>query len=84
MVCTVKHEKDRLFQKGSGPNFQGGLITLCSCKHYMRTYKAMQPKVWIAGFTSIRVKEKNWLFYLMRVLQTHKSHDEFWNFAVDL
>ena len=79
VVCTVKHENNRLYQTGSGPNFQGGLVTLCSCKHEMRTYPAMVRDVWIAGFTSNSVEGKNWLFYLMRVLQTYKSHDEFWN-----
>ena len=33
IVDTVEYEDGRLYQTGSGPNFQGDLVTLCSCKH---------------------------------------------------
>ncbi len=78
IVDTVEYENGRLYQTGSGPNFQGDLITLCSCKHFMRTFSNMQPGVWIAGFTSYRVMDQNWLFYLMRVSWTFESHRDFW------
>ena len=78
VVDTVEYENGRLYQTGSGPNFQGGMITLCSCKHLMRTYPSIQPGVWIAGFTSYRVMDRNWLFYLMRVSWAFESHRDFW------
>jgi len=61
-------------QTGSAPNFQGGLITLCTCKHSMRatlTPRAMASVgVWVAGLTSwdpsIRGKQQS-LVYFMRV-----------------
>ena len=79
VVDTVEYENGRLHQTGSGPNFQGGLITLCSCKHLMRTYPEVVPRVWVAGYTNNKVMEKNWLFYLMRVRETISSHSEFWH-----
>ena len=42
-------------QHGSAPNFQGDLLTLCTCKHQMRSRLSAdqwQENVWLAGFTS--------------------------------
>lgn len=41
-------------QSGSAPNFQGGLITLCTCKHSMRAGRRVSkwPDTWVAGLTS--------------------------------
>ena len=78
VVDTVEYEDGRLHQTGSGPNFQGGLVTLASCKHHMRTFSAILPGVWIAGFTNTKVMGRNRLFYLMRVRETFASHTEFW------
>jgi len=70
-------------QRGSGPNFQGGQITLCTCKHQMRSCKhdisAWKNNVWIAGFTGRAEKGfdgKNWLFYLMKVGKSFSTHKE--------
>ena len=79
VVDTVEYEDGRMYQTGSGPNFQGGLVTLCSCKHKMRTYSAMAPGVWVAGFTNVAVLGRNRLFYLMKVGETFSSHSEYWN-----
>ena len=80
VVKTVEYREGRLYQTGSGPNFQGGLLTLCSCKHRMRTF--LKPEdwegVWIAGYTGSTDLGSNRLFYLMRVSQAFKSHNEFW------
>ena len=78
VVDTVEYENGRLYQTGSGPNFQGDLITLCSCKHLMRTYPDVQPGVWVAGFTNSKVMGRNRLFYLMRVSEAFESHRAFW------
>lgn len=57
---------------GSGPNIDGGRITLCTCKHKMRTSPVFgnddsKSRIWIAGFSSSKGGEENWLFYLMKV-----------------
>ena len=80
IVDTVEYHEGRLYQTGSGPNFQGGLVTLCSCKHMMRTFLDVDSwkGVWIAGFTSSRDFKENKLFYLMKVSEAFESHSEFW------
>lgn len=47
ILTTIEIDKDdpsdkTFIQTGSAPNFQGGHITLCSCKHYMRTLREPQ------------------------------------------
>ena len=83
VVDTVKYHERRLYQTGSGPNFQGDMITLCSCKHLMRTARdtASWKGVWIAGFISSKYSSSrsHKLFYLMRVSQAFKSHHELWS-----
>ena len=80
IVDTVEYCEGRLYQTGSGPNFQGGLITLCSCKHMMRAYLDAESweGTWVAGFTSSRDLGSNKLFYLMMVSQAFESHRDFW------
>ena len=80
VVTTVKGDNGRLYQTGSGPNFQGDLITLCSCKHEMRAYSYITSgkRVWIAGFTGSSGLVTNNLFYLMLVSQLFDSHHELW------
>ena len=81
VVTTVKCRNNRLYQTGSGPNFQGDLMTLCSCKHEMRAYPDIRSleRVWIAGYTGSRGLVSNKLFYLMMVSQTFESHQELWS-----
>ena len=78
IVTTVERREGRLRQEGSGPNFQGGLITLCSCKHQMRAYRDVESwkGVWIAGYT--RKDLGNRLFYLMRVAEAFESQHDLW------
>ena len=80
IVDTVEYREGRMYQAGSGPNFQGDLITLCSCKHMMRTYLDTEfwRGVWVAGFTGSSDSSRNKLFYLMMVSQAFESHREFW------
>ncbi len=83
IVDTVEYSEGRLYQTGSGPNFQGDLITLCSCKHKMRTYQDIKSRtkgVWIAGFTNSRDRDSgsNRLHYLMMVSERFESHRELW------
>lgn len=86
VIRTIGKKGDAFIQKGSAPNFQGGAITLCTCKHQMRTYSKItnpNPAVWIAGFTGVNVHGKNnWLVYLMRVTnnEVFDSHYDLWNY----
>src|SRR6266550_5942511 len=60
IVTTIKTTPDfQLCQTGSGPNFDGGRITLCTCKHKDRaTFDPLKDQpdpwknVWVAGLTS--------------------------------
>ncbi|WP_413196408.1 hypothetical protein [Pararobbsia alpina] len=69
-----------LTQSGAGPNFDGGLISLCSCSHGMRATLDPQdwPGRWIAGFTSYTGEfgHQQYLRYLMRVGEAYASHHE--------
>ena len=80
VVDTVEYHEGRLYQAGSGPNFQGDLLTLCSCKHWMRA--SLEPDawegVWVAGYTGSTDLGSNKLFYLMKVSQAFESHRELW------
>jgi len=42
VLTTIKYKNGEFIQTGSAPNFQGGLITLCTCKRFMRTWKPVQ------------------------------------------
>jgi hypothetical protein len=77
------HGSNSLVQTGCGPNFQGGAITLTTCKYWMRTWGKVEDwkkDVWIAGFTPGRLFENkdNFLFYLMKVADSFESHKSLW------
>ena len=83
VLSTVKleHESTSFEQHGSAPNFQGGVLTLCTCKHQMRaTQSAGDWKgVWLAGFSSRTIYDgKHWLFYLAKIDSAHESHADLW------
>ena len=80
VVDTVKYRNSHLYQKGSAPNFQGDLITLCSCKHFMRTARDTESwnGVWVAGYTGRSRSREHNLFYLMRTSQAFESHRDLW------
>lgn len=87
VLTTVDFADNKFIQQGCGPNFQAGLITLCTCKHYMRSWSNIRKKdnIWIAGFTSSTLFEddQNRLFYLMKVKDRFRSHRELWNHLDD-
>jgi hypothetical protein len=81
VVSTIKRRDGRFYQTGSGPNFQGDLLTLCTCKHYMRAF--MEPGEWVgkwvAGFSGVAAGEgRNVLVYLMKVGCAFDSHRTLW------
>lgn len=90
IVKTVKFTGRQFVQLGSGPNFQGDCITLCTCKHKDR---ASPPKdgcrgttnpddpwegAWVAGLCSPSQVRPRGLFYLMLVERTFESHAACW------
>jgi hypothetical protein len=81
VVRSVRPKNGEYVQRGSGPNFNGGLITLCTCKHSMRaslTPEQWQGGVWIAGLTSWdkEFNKQQSLVYLMRVGEAYASQVE--------
>ena len=82
-MTTVDMNDGGFIQTGSGPNFQGDIITLCTCRKDIRTWRTPEQwkKRWVAGFTGINVtKEKKcFLFYLTKVKDAYISQKEIWN-----
>ena len=81
VMTSVEYRNQRFFQRGTGPNFQGGLITLCTCKHRMRSSLSAHDwrGKWVAGFTGItEYQRKNFLVYLMKVSEVFESHYDLW------
>ena len=82
VIATVDRVDDAFVQYGSGPNWQGGKVTLCTCKHSMRAFHepAEWKGVWIAGFCGLAAGQgRNALVYLMKVGQAYESHSELWH-----
>ncbi|UUZ77402.1 hypothetical protein LP414_09350 [Polaromonas sp. P1(28)-13] len=78
VVRSVRPNNGKYVQRGSAPNFEGGLITLCTCKHSMRA--SLSPDewkkgVWVAGLTSwdLDFGKQQSLVYLMRVGEAYAS-----------
>jgi hypothetical protein len=82
VIDTIERQNNCFLQTGCGPNFQGDLITLCTCKHQMRASLKQSnhwKNKWIAGFTGFKAgKGKNVLVYLMQVGDAYESHSELW------
>lgn len=81
VVETIKNKGGSFVQTGSAPNFQGDLITLCTCKHRMRTSRSPHDweGLWIAGFTSVGIfDERNALVFLTRIARAFESHRDLW------
>ncbi len=82
IVDTVKNHEGDFVQKGSAPNFQDDVISLCTCKHWMRTFRTIDKwcdNIWVAGFTGKKEgKGRNALIYLMKVGIAFKSYYELW------
>ena len=83
VLSSVKldHQATAFEQHGSAPNFQGDVLTLCTCKHQMRASQNADDwlGVWIAGFTSRTIRDgKHWLFYLAKIGSAHESHADLW------
>jgi hypothetical protein len=80
VIASVHKDPTTGFKhEGSGPNWEGGFITLCTCKHAMRSYRSAaewtEKPYWIAGFTGSTAEFGgcNWLVYLMKVGESYES-----------
>jgi hypothetical protein len=80
VIATIAIREGKFVQTGSAPNFQGDLITLCTCKHWMRTRRSPGnwKDKWIAGFAGGTRGDLNALVYLMRVKYAFESHYDLW------
>ena len=89
IVTTAKVAGSEFHQTGSAPNFQGGLITLCTCKHKDRASpppeRSRGPNnndpwrgIWVAGLCSSTQRRPRGLFYMMLVGETCRSHAAAW------
>jgi hypothetical protein len=78
VVRSIATENGVMVQKGSGPNFQGGYMTLCTCKWQMRTYRSTDDwrNVWIVGLAGSKAKTNHAIFYMMKVLVAFESYRE--------
>jgi len=84
VVTSIVLDRENLLfeQHGSAPNFQGDRLTICTCKHQMRTNLdgSQWRNKWIAGFTSRTLYGgRHWLFFLTRVADAHESHFDLWS-----
>lgn len=85
VVDTLQIRNQHFEQTGCGPNVHGGMISLCTCKHLMRTGMdaAAWRGFWVAGFSGFAKSPcGNLLYYLMKVGPTFSSHAEAWRSGV--
>ncbi|HEY8606428.1 MAG TPA: hypothetical protein VIM12_04860 [Noviherbaspirillum sp.] len=79
VVDTVKIRRAGVYeQTGSEPNFEGGLGTLCTCKHQMRSRYSTESwasGVWVLGLTGLSRwrRGEQPFYYLMRIAQAYES-----------
>jgi hypothetical protein len=87
IVTTIETTSNfRLIQHGNAPNFDGGRITLCTCKHKDRAtfYPSGNParpwdEMWVAGLTSKSSSPSRSLAYLMLVEDAFPDQYTLWN-----
>ena len=81
-IITTIFDHDGVFrQEGSAPNFEGGVCTLCTCKHWMRTYQSAEKwrnGFWVAGFSSLPQTGQHNLLYIMRIAEAHEDYFDLW------
>ncbi|OWK40478.1 hypothetical protein [Fimbriiglobus ruber] len=81
MISVYPDDQGQFEQRGSGPNFQGGCLTLCTCAHQIRAEKKFTDEwegSWLAGFTSPRLCGRTWLFYLAQVERVYPTAASHW------
>jgi hypothetical protein len=81
VVATIGRDGERFVQYGSAPNWQGGVLTLCTCKHYMRSSGTPDDwrGRWVAGFSGVKAGDgRNALVFLARVGAAYDSQAALW------
>lgn len=85
-VASTKLENGIIRHMGSGPNLEGGLATLCTCKRSMREAQSKEywQERWILGLTS-RAKSNgfgsvHYFLYLMKVGVAFDSHFQLYSY----
>jgi hypothetical protein len=81
VITSIEQRGGQLVQTATGPNWQGGVCTLCTCKGSMRASldAGAWPGVWVAGFTGLVAGgRRNALVFLMRVGNAFRSHADCW------
>ncbi len=76
VISTIGRDSERFVQYGSAPNWQGGVLTLCTCKHWMRSFGTPEDWCgrWIAGFSGVKAGGgRNALVFLTRVGAAYDS-----------
>lgn len=84
-------DDDGIFrQTRSGPNWEGGIVTMTTCKHLLRTYSALQPeskkkgsgKVALCGITN-KLRGDNFLLYVGVVDESFASNYELGSYLAE-
>ena len=81
VINTIEISDSGVFiQRGSGPNFQGSEVTLCTCKHFMRSFRTPErwENTWVAGFCSSRYGHENSIVYLMQIDAAYEDFCSLW------
>ena len=79
VMTSIDNNGDAFQQAGCGPNFQGDVLTVCSCKAEMRTFKDVNRGAWVSGFTGVHGTKKGCgLFYLTKIMDTAASQYDLW------
>ncbi len=77
ILRTIKLTKNMKFiQTGSGPNFQGGILSQCTCRPDLRArrYPKQWENRWIAGFTTKGLAKKD-TYHLVYLMKIHKAFE---------
>ncbi len=84
VVRTIRLNGAELEQHGSAPNFAGGFVTLCTCKHRMRAARSPEQWIgtWLAGFSGKSGSRPNYQVYLMRIGWAFASQRDLWQSKV--
>lgn len=69
-------DDNELEQTRSGPNWEGGMVTMATCKHFLRTYSSIKPKkVALCGITN-KIEGENYLLYIGVIDKSFDSNYE--------
>lgn len=86
---VIPYDKKTFAQTGCGPNFEGGLISQCTCRHDIRsTWFSLKEwkNNWLAGFTGYGQKScgTSYLFYLIKVREPFESFKDIFDYYLHM